>query len=104
MNTDIFIENLRETHDNGFEALKGISLEVEQVDFFALLGPNNAATNWPGFGIFAPGWRDIQSINFFANRAGAFRPLICGTFDLAFMISFDLCITALLKKIYSSIT
>ena len=42
MKTAIFIENLRKTYDNGFEALKGISLEVEQGDFFALLGPNGA--------------------------------------------------------------
>ena len=67
MNTAISIKNLRETYDNGFEALKGISLEVEQADFFALLGPNSAATNWPGFAFFARGWRDIQSIYFFAS-------------------------------------
>ncbi len=36
------IENLAKTYDGGFEALKGISLEVEQGDFFALLGPNGA--------------------------------------------------------------
>mgnify|MGYP001456034772 FL=1 len=42
MNTAISIKNLRKTYDNGFEALKGISLEVEQGDFFALLGPNGA--------------------------------------------------------------
>ena len=42
MKTAICIKNLRKTYDNGFEALKGISLEVEQGDFFALLGPNGA--------------------------------------------------------------
>ena len=42
MNTAISIKNLRKTYNNGFEALKGISLEVEQGDFFALLGPNGA--------------------------------------------------------------
>ena len=42
MNTAISIKNLRKTYDNGFEALKGISLEVAQGDFFALLGPNGA--------------------------------------------------------------
>jgi len=36
------IENLTKVYDNGFEALKGISLEVPQGDFFALLGPNGA--------------------------------------------------------------
>ena len=42
MKTAISIKNLRKTYDNGFEALKGISLEIEQGDFFALLGPNGA--------------------------------------------------------------
>ena len=42
MKTAISIKNLRKTYGNGFEALKGISLEVEQGDFFALLGPNGA--------------------------------------------------------------
>lgn len=36
------IENLTKTYDNQFEALKGISLQVQQGDFFALLGPNGA--------------------------------------------------------------
>ncbi|MDJ0805832.1 MAG: ABC transporter ATP-binding protein [Gammaproteobacteria bacterium] len=36
------IENLYKTYRNGFEALKGISLEVKDGDFFALLGPNGA--------------------------------------------------------------
>jgi ABC-2 type transport system ATP-binding protein len=36
------IENLSKVYDNGFEALKGIGLRVEQGDFFALLGPNGA--------------------------------------------------------------
>ena len=36
------IENLSKVYDNGFDALKGISLSVEQGDFFALLGPNGA--------------------------------------------------------------
>ncbi len=42
MKTAISIKNLSKTYDNQFEALKGISLEVEQGDFFALLGPNGA--------------------------------------------------------------
>ena len=36
------IKNLEKTYDTGFQALKGIDLEVEQGDFFALLGPNGA--------------------------------------------------------------
>lgn len=36
------IDQLHKTYDNGFEALKGISLDVEEGDFFALLGPNGA--------------------------------------------------------------
>ena len=42
MTTAISIKNLRKTYVNGFEALKGISLEVSEGDFFALLGPNGA--------------------------------------------------------------
>ncbi|MDD2659725.1 MAG: ABC transporter ATP-binding protein [Methylococcales bacterium] len=36
------IRNLRKTYNNGFEALKGINLDVDEGDFFALLGPNGA--------------------------------------------------------------
>ncbi|MEP5566629.1 MAG: ABC transporter ATP-binding protein [Halioglobus sp.] len=36
------IKNLSKVYGNGFEALKGISLTVEQGDFYALLGPNGA--------------------------------------------------------------
>ncbi|MBD1555551.1 ABC transporter ATP-binding protein [Vibrio sp. S9_S30] len=36
------IEQLRKTYAGGFEALKGISLNVEKGDFYALLGPNGA--------------------------------------------------------------
>lgn len=36
------IKNLRKVYNNGFEALKGVSLEVQPGDFFGLLGPNGA--------------------------------------------------------------
>jgi ABC-2 type transport system ATP-binding protein len=36
------ISDLGKIYGNGFQALKGISLEVQQGDFFALLGPNGA--------------------------------------------------------------
>lgn len=42
MTVAISIKDLRKTYANGFEALKGISLEVKQGDFYALLGPNGA--------------------------------------------------------------
>lgn len=36
------LQNLEKTYGNGHQALKGISLDVEEGDFFALLGPNGA--------------------------------------------------------------
>lgn len=36
------IRNLKKTYSDGFQALKGIDLDVECGDFFALLGPNGA--------------------------------------------------------------
>ena len=39
MQTALAITQLSKTYEGGFEALKGISLEVQQGDFFALLGP-----------------------------------------------------------------
>ncbi len=42
MTNALTISNLSKVYDNGFEALKGIDLKVEQGDFFALLGPNGA--------------------------------------------------------------
>jgi ABC-2 type transport system ATP-binding protein len=42
MTTALSIQNLTKVYRNGFEALKGIDLEVASGDFFALLGPNGA--------------------------------------------------------------
>ena len=36
------VRDLRKTYDNRVEALKGVSLDVAEGDFFALLGPNGA--------------------------------------------------------------
>ena len=38
----IKINNLKKTYKNGFTAVKGVDLTVEEGDFFALLGPNGA--------------------------------------------------------------
>ncbi|MFS1424612.1 ABC transporter ATP-binding protein [Shewanella sp. 10N.286.48.B5] len=38
----LVIENLQKTYKSGVQAVKGLSLTVEQGDFFALLGPNGA--------------------------------------------------------------
>lgn len=42
MASALVIQGLTKTYKNGFEALKGINLTVEQGDFYALLGPNGA--------------------------------------------------------------
>jgi ABC-2 type transport system ATP-binding protein len=42
MSYAIQITDLRKKYDKGIEALKGVSLTVEEGDFFALLGPNGA--------------------------------------------------------------
>ena len=42
MTAALSIRGLKKTYHNGFSALNGIDLSVEQGDFFALLGPNGA--------------------------------------------------------------
>ena len=42
MTSALTIRQLTRTYGNGFQALKGIDLEVAEGDFFALLGPNGA--------------------------------------------------------------
>ena len=41
-NNALSIKDLEKTYENGFQALKGIDLQVAEGDFFALLGPNGA--------------------------------------------------------------
>lgn len=36
------VQNVRKAYDNGFEALKGVNLNIEQGEILALLGPNGA--------------------------------------------------------------
>jgi ABC-2 type transport system ATP-binding protein len=36
------IHNLKKIYSNGYEALKGVNIQITQGDFFALLGPNGA--------------------------------------------------------------
>jgi ABC-2 type transport system ATP-binding protein len=40
--TALDVRQLSKTYANGFQALKGVDLRVEEGDFFALLGPNGA--------------------------------------------------------------
>ncbi|MFN2308679.1 MAG: ABC transporter ATP-binding protein [Gammaproteobacteria bacterium] len=42
MSTALSLRNLTKTYANGYAALRGIDLAVEEGDFFALLGPNGA--------------------------------------------------------------
>lgn len=42
MTAIVSVTNLIKTYDGGFEALKGINLEIEQGEILALLGPNGA--------------------------------------------------------------
>ncbi|MEP4034629.1 MAG: multidrug ABC transporter ATP-binding protein, partial [Roseibium polysiphoniae] len=38
----ISVRDLQKTYSGGFEALKSVSLEIEEGEVFALLGPNGA--------------------------------------------------------------
>jgi ABC-2 type transport system ATP-binding protein len=42
MNSILSISNLHKTYQSGFQALKGINLEITKGEIFALLGQNGA--------------------------------------------------------------
>jgi|TARA_R110000787_G_scaffold20524_1_gene60912 ABC-2 type transport system ATP-binding protein len=42
MTAIVSVTNLRKSYDTGFEALKGINLDIEEGEILALLGPNGA--------------------------------------------------------------
>ncbi|WP_171100759.1 ABC transporter ATP-binding protein [Ruegeria sp. HKCCD7255] len=42
MATILSIKDLRKSYDDGFQALKGVSLDIEEGEILALLGPNGA--------------------------------------------------------------
>jgi ABC-2 type transport system ATP-binding protein len=42
MSSIVSVRDLRKAYDGGFEALKGVSLEIEEGEILALLGPNGA--------------------------------------------------------------
>ncbi len=42
MSAIVHVDNVTKTYDGGFEALKGVSLDIEEGEILALLGPNGA--------------------------------------------------------------
>lgn len=42
MTTIVSVRDLKKTYDGGFEALKGVTLDIEEGEIIALLGPNGA--------------------------------------------------------------
>jgi ABC-2 type transport system ATP-binding protein len=74
------VESLRKTYATGVEALKGVSMTVQQGDFFALLGPNGAGKSTL-IGILSSlvnptsGDARVFGISIHADRAGVMRQI-----------------------------
>lgn len=71
MSSIIAVRGLRKAYDSGFEALKGVDLDIEEGEIIALLGPNGAGKTTlisticgitrPTSGSVSVGGHDIQS-------------------------------------------
>jgi ABC-2 type transport system ATP-binding protein len=67
MTTALSIKSLKKVYSNGFEALKGIDLEVNEGDFFALLGPNGAGKSTTISVICSLALKSSGSVHIFDN-------------------------------------
>ena len=49
MNAIVSIKNLTKSYANGFQALKGITLDIREGEILALLGPGSNPEHWNHF-------------------------------------------------------